>query len=459
MTDWTFIDTWIVVAGALAGMSCALIGNFLVLRRLSMMGDAISHAVLPGLAVAFLITQSRSGVAMFIGAAVVGVLTALLTEWIRSLGKVEESASMGVVFTALFALGLILIVRGADAVDLDPGCVLYGAIELTPLDTVQVFGADIPRAVVTLAVSLAINVLFVGLFYKELRICAFDPALSTTLGFRSTWMHYGLMTLVAVTAVAAFESVGSILVIAMLIVPAASAHLLTDRYLTMLIISVVIGAASAVVGHVGAIALPPRFGYTDTSTAGMMAVASGLIFGLVMLVAPRHGIVSRMIHRGRLSLRIACEDILGLIYRLEEAGLARNAKAIPALLHDAVGRSRLQGRVALMDLRRRGRIRREGTTLCLTAAGRRQARSLVRAHRLWESYLAKHFKLPKDHLHESAERTEHYITPSMDDAMSRDLEHLEDDPHGRAIPKSRDVDGMNRESTAPADRLVEKNED
>src|SRR5690606_31556631 len=123
---WTSFDTWIVVLGALSAMACAVLGNFLVLRRMSMMGDAISHAVLPGLAGAYLISASRASVPMFIGAVVVGILTAWLTQLLNRTGKVDEGASMGVVFTALFAIGLIMIRRAADAVDLDPNCVLYG---------------------------------------------------------------------------------------------------------------------------------------------------------------------------------------------------------------------------------------------------------------------------------------------------------------------------------------------
>ncbi|MBL4699967.1 MAG: metal ABC transporter permease, partial [Phycisphaeraceae bacterium] len=218
-------DFWIIVAALLSALSCALLGNFLVLRRMSMMGDAISHAVLPGLAAAFLITGSRDSFTMFIGAAIVGVLTAVLTEWIHSLGKVEHSASMGVVFTSLFALGLVLIVQAADHVDLDAQCVLYGAIELIP--SFDPF--EIPQAVITLSLVFGIVLTFVLVFYKELKITAFDPQLATTLGINATFMHYLLMSLIAMTTVACFESVGSILVIAMLIVPAASAFLLTER--------------------------------------------------------------------------------------------------------------------------------------------------------------------------------------------------------------------------------------
>src|SRR5688500_18404044 len=269
------LDGWIVAAGILCAMSCALLGNYLVLRRMSMMGDAISHAVLPGLAIAFLITGSRASLPMFIGAAIVGVLTALFTQWVNRFGKVEESASMGVVFTTLFAIGLILLVRAADKVDLDPGCVLYGAIELVPLDLRELFGMEIPRAVVMLGIVFIVDILFVLIFYKELKISSFDPELATTLGLNSTVMHYLLMTLVAVTTVASFESVGSILVVAMLIVPAATAHLLTDRLPTMILVSAIIGLLSAALGQFAALTVPTWFGYSDTNTAGMMAVVAG----------------------------------------------------------------------------------------------------------------------------------------------------------------------------------------
>ena len=167
MVVWTELDTWIVVTGVLSAVSCALLGNFMILRRLSMMGDAISHAVLPGLAIAFILTGSRDSWIMFIGAAIVGVLTAVFTQSIHTLGKVEESASMGVVFTTFFAIGLVLLVRAADSVDLDPGCVLYGAIEMVPLDTRNIMGLEIPRATFSLSIILLVNGLFVILLFKE----------------------------------------------------------------------------------------------------------------------------------------------------------------------------------------------------------------------------------------------------------------------------------------------------
>ena len=293
--NWTSFDTWIVVIGALCAMACALPGCFLVLRKMSMMGDAISHAVLPGLAIAFLITGTRASVPMFFGAAIAGVLTALFTQWISRFGNVDRGAAMGIVFTTLFAIGLIMIRQAADNVDLDPGCVLYGAIELTQLDTVGSTG--IPRAALVNGGVLLANLVIILVLFKEFKLGAFDSALADTLGFSSQFLHYLLMTMVAVTTVAAFESVGSIIVIAMLIVPPATALLLTRKLPAMLLIATVTAALSALLGHLGAIIVPPWFGFQTTTTSGMIALAAGVLFTLAWLFSPIEGILVKRWHR------------------------------------------------------------------------------------------------------------------------------------------------------------------
>ena len=283
--SWAF-DGWIVVIG-LGRDRIFAFGCFLVLRKMSMLGDAITHAVLPGIAVAFYVTESRSSLPMFVGAILVGILTTLLTEWIRGFGGVDEGASMGVVFTSLFALGLLIMRQTAHTVDLDPNCVLFGKIELTPLDRIAIGRWEVPRAAAVLAVIVILNAGFVFLFFKELMLTSFDPALATSMGFSARWIQHGLMVLVSVTAVACFESVGSILVVAMFVVPAASAYLLTDRLGWMLAIAVVLAAASSFFGHVLASELPMLLGYPQTTTAAMIAVASGMIFTIAFLFAPR----------------------------------------------------------------------------------------------------------------------------------------------------------------------------
>ena len=430
---WTSLDSMIVMTAVLSALACALPGVFLVLRRMSMMGDAISHAVLPGLAVAFLVTGSRNSMAMFVGAAVVGVLTALLTQWISRFGKVEESASTGVVFTTLFALGLILIVQAADAVDLDPGCVLYGAIELSPLDTVSVLGFDVPRAALTSGIALLINGCLIGFLLKEFKISAFDPALATTLGIRSSTMHYLLMVMVAMTAVACFESVGSILVIAMLIVPAATAFLLVGRLVPMLIWTCVFAAASAVLGHVAAITVPTWFGFSDTSTAGMISVVAGVIFLSVLVVAPRQGIIPKFIHQMRLSVRVASEDILGRLFRHEETpAVTRVAMSRESLIR-GIAAGPMARMLAWHDLSRRGMMIDGTKGTQLTQAGRFAAQDLVRSHRLWESYLHEQAGVRPDHVHGSSEKLEHVTDRRLQDALAEQLRAVED-PHGHPIP-------------------------
>lgn len=289
--NWTLFDTWIAVVGALCAAACALPGCFLVLRKMSMMGDAISHAVLPGLAVAFLVTGTRSSLPMFFGAAIAGVLTALFTQWIMRFGDVDRGAAMGIVFTSLFAVGLLLIRQAADHVDLDPGCVLYGAIELTPIDTFTVHGILVPRAALVNAIVLLANILIISLFYKELKISSFDPNLAASTGFSPQFLHYLLMIVVAVTTVAAFESVGSIIVIAMLIVPAATARLLTNSLPTMLMIAVGFAVLAAVTGHIAALTVPGWLGFSATTTSGMIALMSGVIFLLIWLFRPHEGLL------------------------------------------------------------------------------------------------------------------------------------------------------------------------
>ncbi len=433
---WRVSDTWIVVVGALAAMSCGLLGVFLLLRRMSMFGDALSHAVLPGLAAAFLISGSRASVIMLLGAVVVGVLTAAATEWIRRAGAVEENASMGVVFTILFALGLIMIRFAVDDVDLDPDCVLYGAIELTPLDQISLLGFDLPRAAVTSGGLLLVNLLVVGLLYKELKLAAFDPALATTLGFSSRTLHYVLMVLIAVTAVVAFESVGSILVIAMLIVPAAAAHLLSDRLPTVLVLSVLLGGASAPLGHVAALITPTWFGFTGVTagTAGMMAVLVGVFLFVAVLFAPRHGLILAAWRRLRLGLKIVREDLLGVLYRLEEEDRRPSVRDVLRLVSEWSEASPYAAKLALASARRRRLVADTDDSLSLTDRGRSLARELLRSHRLWETYVDQHTPTPRDHLHFQAEQLEHVTGPELRERLARDINDPGRDPHGHQIP-------------------------
>ncbi|MCC9645296.1 metal ABC transporter permease [Rhodopirellula sp. JC740] len=456
--DWSWqLDGWIVVAGMLCAVSSSLLGCFLVLRRMSLLGDAISHAVLPGLAAAFLISGTRSSGWMFLGAVIVGVLTALLSDWIHVRGEVDEGASMGVVFTTLFAAGLIMIVLAADRVDLDPGCVLYGAIESTPLDrwTISLPGlasVRVPRVVVVLSIVTLINAAFVLLFFKELKMATFDAELATSSGFSAKVIHYVLMTLVAVTAVACFESVGNILVVAMLVVPAATAYLLTDRLGMMIGLACVIGAVSAWAGHIAAVEVPTWFGFRSTTTAGMMAVATGAAFTLAVLFSPKRGLVPQWIRKQWLRWTILTDDVLALLYRMEERSTEERPLAesmamrenLNAWMADILLTKRFAISLALKFHVWRRRVMdgrdNESATLVptLTDLGRSEAESLVRSHRLWEQYLVTRVDLEGDRIHQQAHRLEHFTDRQLQDRLDVQTDSPDKDPHGSPIPSAND---------------------
>ncbi len=420
----TMMDLWIIAIGAMTNAACALVGCYLVLRRMSMLGDAISHAVLPGLVVAFILSGSVNLGWMFLGALAAGVLTAVLTETLHRYGGVSEDASMGVVFTAMFAVGVVLIRRYAHAVELDVDCVFSGSLDMVTFHQVSLLGFEVPRAMASIAPVLLLNLALVAVFWKELLISSFDPGLATTMGFRAGVLRYGLMVLVALTAVASFEQVGSILVVAMFIVPGATAHLLSDRLRNMLAIAVTVAVASSVLGRGLAT-------WWNVNTAGAMTVAVGGLYLLAALFSPRYGVVSTLARNASTSLRIVREDVLGMLYRLEELGVPRPMPAAEAVR--AVGGGVL-ARLALRHLLWRGEVFRTGGVLQLTPPGRDRARRLIRSHRLWEAYLVEYLGLPLDHVHEPAERMEHFIGTPIERHLSSDVTDTETDPHGREIP-------------------------
>lgn len=446
ITDWRAEDWWVVAIAACGNSACALLGTFLVLRRLSLLGDAISHAILPGLAVAFLVTGTRAPWAMLLGAGLAGLAAVGLVSALSRRERVTEDAALGVVFSSFFAVGVILISFAARRVDLDPGCVLYGMIEFAPFDTVDVAGFMIPRAFLWLSIVLVIDLSLVGLFFKELRIVSFDPGLATTMGISAALVHAGLLIAVTSTAVAAFESVGSILVIAMLVVPGATAQLLSDRLVPLLLIAVGLGLVTAVLGYALAVEL-------NTSVAGSMSVVGGALFALAALASPRHGLLSRALRRLLLSLRIHREDLLAALWRREERGRASAhplASGVASGLASGVASGVASGgasenaarsaaggvltRLARLAARRAGEVATRDGALVLTDAGRERGAALVRGHRLWEGWLSQNLGLPEDHLHEPSHRMEHFIDAELRERLAREV-GSDVDPHGRPIPE------------------------
>jgi manganese/zinc/iron transport system permease protein len=456
LTQWQAHDWWIVATAAVVAMSCALPGLWLVLRRNSMMGDALSHTALPGVVIAFLFAYFARNhhwvgperfsaflqTSLFAGAVLMGLFTTLMTEWLQRAGRIESSAALGVVFSTLFAFGLLLIRMYADQTHLDADCVLFGTLEFVVFETVSFGGWDIPQALLVNGGVLLLSAALMFLAYKEIRVAAFDPAHAVTLGLNARVIHYLLMTMTAVTVVAAFETVGSILVVSLLIVPPSTALLMSHRFNQVVAWSLSLGVLAAIFGHFLARSVAPavfqRIGFagvTAAGTSGMIATAAGLLF-LLVIAAKGLGVLRQ---RWRLAVRISAEDQLGSLYRFEEAGAGA---ARPDLIASPLDW------FSLWRLRRSGNVLRRNGEFRLTDRGRILAARLVRAHRLFETYLQKHFELPSDHLHAQAHSAEHFLDSELLSNIADELDGPLADPHGRVIPNIEQSANQNRDRLA-----------
>jgi manganese/zinc/iron transport system permease protein len=320
----TMPDIEIQLIAVLTAVACALPGVFLVLRRMAMMGDAISHTVLLGIVIGFFIVEDITSPILVLGAAAVGLLTVSLVALLQRTRLVKEDAAIGLVFPALFSIAVLLISRYAGDIHLDTDAVLTGEIAFAPFDRFYAFGYDLgPLGVYLMGGILLINLIFILVFYKELKISTFDAGLAATLGFAPAAIHYALMSLVSVTVVGAFDIVGSVLVVALLIAPPASAYLLTDRLARMIGLSALLGAISAVSGYWLAT-------WLDASIAGAMAAASGGIFFLVYLFAPERGLLAAARRRSEQRWKFA--QTMLTIHLLNHEGTA-NAETEMQMTH------------------------------------------------------------------------------------------------------------------------------
>ncbi len=271
-------DIWILATASLVAVSCSMVGVFLVLRRMSLLGDAISHSVLLGIVLAYLAVGSRSVVAMMIGATVIGLLTAWLSNTLHRVSKLQTDASIGIIFTWFFAVGVILISVYAGQVDLDQECVLYGEIAFVPFDTVVWGESDIgPRAFWLILGVFLLNLLMVLIGFERFKLVAFHPALAVSLGVNVVFWHYLLMTMVSLTTVASFDAVGAILVVALLVIPASAAYLLAKSLKGMLWLAAGYAQLSVLAGYAVAV-------WLDSSIAASIAVMAGLLLMATVLV-------------------------------------------------------------------------------------------------------------------------------------------------------------------------------
>jgi manganese/zinc/iron transport system permease protein len=355
---------------AITAAACALPGVFLVLRRMALMSDAISHSILLGIVLAFFVVEDLASPLLVAAAAATGVLTVSLVELLNRSGRVREDAAIGLVFPALFSVGVILIARYAGSVHLDVDAVLLGELAFAPFHRMEIAGVDLgPRTLWLMTAVLVLNLGFVAVLYKELKLTTFDAALAGALGFAPGLVHYVFMALVSVTAVGAFEAVGSILVVALMIAPPATAYLLTDRLTRMILLSAGIGVASALAGYW----LSYLF---DVSIAGSMATMTGVAFLAAFFLAPRRGLVALGRRRRRQRWEFA-GTMLAIHLLNHEASAEAESESRAEHLHGHLGWEPAFAAGVVRRAEARGILRRAGERLELTELGRTEARERI----------------------------------------------------------------------------------
>ena len=269
---------WIIIIATLASINCALVGTYLVLRKIAMMGDAIAHSILPGIVLALLVTGSKSTPILFIGASITGALVTFLIAFLEKKIKIQADAAIGINFTFFFAIGIILISFFSRKIDLDPECSLYGELSMAPLDIYKTAtGIPLgPRSFYTLLITLLLNVYFLIVGYKHLFVTTFDPQFAQSIGIDIKCWHYFLMIITALTTVAAFEVAGAILVVALLIIPAASMYLITKSLKYLLFFNVLFATFISVGGYYVSLIF-------NSSMAPTMVTLSGLLFFITFM--------------------------------------------------------------------------------------------------------------------------------------------------------------------------------
>lgn len=417
--DWSqwwepLTGRWIAetTCSMLVGMACGLLGCFVVLRRMALIGDALSHSVLPGVVIAFALTGSTDIGVLLVGAMAAGVLSAVLINLVPRFSRAKDDSAIGIVFTAFFAVGIILISALPRGTHFDLQCFLFG-------DPLAVGTHDL----IVMAIITPLVLLTVILLYHPLRLVSFDPIVAAAMGVPVVLFHYILMGMLSATIVAGLKTTGVILVVAMVITPASAAYQLTNRLWVMLTLSGLFGAVSAMLGMSVAFV-------TNSPTGPAMVVVASLIFVLCMLLSPSHGIVFNRIRRRQLRHHVEGEDILKAVYNLSEGG---STTCVSAEVIDRLMLPARRVRSLIDRLRGKGLISVNGNDVALTDQGQHRATELVRAHRLWESYLTEKANFDPTLVHDEAERLEH--AHELAEEVDATLGHPDFDPHGTPIPK------------------------
>ncbi|MCH8903085.1 MAG: metal ABC transporter permease [Bacteroidetes bacterium] len=402
-----------LLASSLVGVVCGILGCFIVLRNMALIGDALSHAILPGVVAGFLVA-GHSILGFFTGSVIAGFIAAILITWIQRNVKTKDDAAIGIVFTAMFAIGIIGIswLTRQQGVHLDMKDFLFG----------NVLGISDQDLWLTTFITLYV-ILSITVFYRYFFITTFEPVIAQTLGISGSTIHYFLMLLLAFTVVASLQSVGVILVVAMLIIPASTAYLLTSKLRNMIILSGLIGFISTSSGLILAIIF-------ETTPGPVMTLTATLIYLLTVFFSPQQGLILNVIRKRQKKKKILLEDILKQMVKLYD-----DKKLTLENLRQNLNLSGLKLKVNLNELVTQGYLTIKGPEIIPTSEGIKNGYQLIRAHRLWETYLVERVGLSSEQIHDQAEKYEHLLPEDLLDQVEQKLGYPKTDPHGSPIPQ------------------------
>lgn len=421
-----------LLASSMVGIVCGILGCFIVLRNMALIGDALSHAILPGVVVGFIIA-GHSILGFFMGSVVAGLIAAVLITLLQRNVKSKEDAAIGIVFTSMFALGVMGIsyISKKEGVHLDMKDFLFG----------NVLGIADQDLWLTFLITLFV-VASVIAFYRYLFITTFQETIAQTMGISVSVIHYFLMLLLSFAVVASLQSVGVILVVAMLIIPASTAYLLTNRLKKMLVIAALMGWGSTVLGLVIAILI-------ETTPGPAMTVTSAMLYLVAVVFAPEKGLISKYYIKQGKRMKVMQEDALKQMVKLHEAGQLSLIN-----LQERLDMTAVQFKRIVNTLQKKKLIKKSKHEFNLTKEGLKTAYRLIRAHRLWETYLVERVGLNKEQIHEDAEKYEHILTPDIMDEMEVRLGNPKRDPHGSPIPIRKNAEKLTLNMLQPRQMAV-----
>ncbi|WP_205504530.1 metal ABC transporter permease [Rufibacter psychrotolerans] len=426
-TLWEFLSMsdanvrFVTIGSILLAASSAVVGCFTVLRKRALVGDAVAHAVLPGVCLAFLFTGEKNPLLLLLGSFVTGWLSLVLIDVIRANSRIKEDTAIGLVLSVFFGIGILFLTSiqhsgNENQSGLDK--FLFGSAAALVGQDLITFGA--------VALLLLLSVL---LLYKEFKLLSFDPAYARTIGLPVKGLELLLTTLTVLAVVVGIQSVGVVLMSAMLITPAAAARFWTDRLGVMVLLA---AAMSSLCGAAGAFV---SFTAPAMPTGPWIVMLLSLLAIFSFVLAPKKGILARYLLQRRIRRQMTRENILKTLFHLGEATGEYGHSYSKQQILERRQKPLLQMKNSLHTLRRKGLIKKSREGWALTEAGKKEAQRVVRLHRLWELYLTEYLHVASDHVHEDAETIEHVLTPELEKRLEELLHYPTADPHHTQIPQ------------------------